>query len=139
MMVGVSLYANLSRAETVINLSVILVPLIPLFYVILLLAWPEFVWTNLFPVGEIDGSELLKGILASQFTFIGIELFLFFRKHVDSKQKIKGLPLFIYQIDLVVLFFQFGLVYAALFPISGNENDSRANYVYFEIAERYHS
>lgn len=96
-MVGVSLYANLSRSETVINLTVILVPLIPIFYFVLLLAWPEFVWTNLFPVAKIDGSDLLKGILASQFTFIGIELFLFFRKHVDSTQKIKGLPLFIYQ------------------------------------------
>jgi len=37
-MVGVSLYANLSRSETVINLTVILVPLIPIFYFVLLLA-----------------------------------------------------------------------------------------------------
>ena len=36
-MVGVSLYANLSRSETVINLSVILIPLIPIFFFVLLL------------------------------------------------------------------------------------------------------
>ena len=116
-MVGVSLYANLSRPETVINLSVILVPLIPIFYVILLLAWPEFVWTNLFPIGEVDSSKLLKGILASQFTFIGIELFLFFRKHVDIKQKIKGVPLLIYQMFWLVFFFSsvlFTLLYFSL-------------------------
>jgi len=77
-MVGISLYANLSRSETVINLPVILLPLIPIFYIVLLFAWPDFIWTNLFPVAEISGSDLLKGIISSQFTFIGIELFLFF-------------------------------------------------------------
>lgn len=116
-MVGVSLYANLSRSETVINLTVILVPLIPIFYFVLLLAWPEFVWTNLFPVAKIDGSDLLKGILASQFTFIGIELFLFFRKHVDSTQKIKGLPLFIYQMLWMFFFFSTVLITLLYFPL----------------------
>lgn len=116
-MVGVSLYANLSRAETVINLTVILVPLIPLFYFVLLLAWPEFIWTNLFPVAKIEGSDLLKGILVSQFTFIGIELFLFFRKHVDSTQKIKGFPLFIYQSLWMFFFFSSVLFSLLYFPL----------------------
>ncbi|MBO0586361.1 GerAB/ArcD/ProY family transporter [Sporosarcina sp. E16_8] len=113
-MVGISLYANLSRAETVINLSVILLPLIPIFYIILFLAWPDFVWTNLFPIAKIDGSDLLKGIIASQFTFIGIELFLFFRKHVDSKQKVSGIPLFIYQM-LWMFFFLSSVLFSLLF------------------------
>ena len=34
-MVGISLYANLSRPETIMNLSVILIPLVPLFFVAL--------------------------------------------------------------------------------------------------------
>lgn len=116
-MVGVSLYANLSRAETVINLSVILVPLILLFYVILLLAWPNYVWTNLFPIGTLDRSELMKGLLTSQFTFIGIELFLFFRKYVDQQQKIKGLPLFIYQSIWMFFFFSSVLFTLAYYPL----------------------
>ncbi len=116
-MVGVSLYANLSRAETVINLGVILVPLIPIFYFSMFLAWPEFVWTNLFPLGELDNSDLLKGMLTSQFTFIGIELYLVFRGHVDSKEKIKGLPLFIYQ-SLWMLFFFSSVIFVLLyFPL----------------------
>lgn len=117
-MVGVSLYANLSRAETVINLSVILVPLIPLFYIILLLAWPDYEWTNLFPIGTLERSELVKGLLISQFTFIGIELFLFFRKYVDQQQKIKGLPLFIYQSIWMIFFFSSVLFTLAYFPLA---------------------
>ncbi|WP_318614476.1 GerAB/ArcD/ProY family transporter [Sporosarcina sp. YIM B06819] len=116
-MVGISLYANLSRAETVINLSVILVPLIPLFYILLLFAWPNYVWTNLFPIGTLDRSELIKGLLTSQFTFIGIELFLFFRKHVDQQHKVKGRPLFIYQSIWMVFFFSSVLFTLAYFPL----------------------
>lgn len=116
-MVGISLYANLSRPETIINLSVILIPLIPLFFGFLFLGLPEFVWTNLFPIGEINSSNLLKGVIASQFTFIGIELFLFFRNHVHSEEKIKGVPLLIYQLIWMFFFFSsivFTLVYFTL-------------------------
>ncbi|MFJ7936852.1 GerAB/ArcD/ProY family transporter [Sporosarcina sp. NPDC096371] len=117
-MVGVSLYANLSRSETVINLSVILVPLIPLFFIVLLFAWPGYVWTNLFPVGTIERSDLLKGMFTSQFTFVGIELFLFFRKYVDAKQNIKGLPLFIYQLVWALFFFSSILFTLLYFPLA---------------------
>ena len=113
-MVGISLYANLSRPETVMNLSVLLIPLIPLFFGSLFLAWPDFVWTNLFPVGQISGSDLLKGIIASQFTFIGIELYLFFRSHVHSGEKIKGFPLFIYQ-TIWMLFYLTSVVFVLLY------------------------
>lgn len=116
-MVGISLYANLSRSETVMNLGVILIPLMPLFFISILLAWPEFVWTNLFPIGQVGGSDLLKGMLASQFTFIGIELYLFFRKHVDSRQKIKGLPLFLYQSLWLLFFFSTVLVVLLYFTL----------------------
>lgn len=117
-MVGISLYANLSRSETVINLSVILLPLIPLFYFVLLLAWPDYVWTNFFPIGTVSGPDLLKGILTSQFTFIGIELFLFLRMYVDPRQKIKGLPLFIYQSVWMLFFLSSILFTLAYFPLA---------------------
>lgn len=117
-MLGVSLYANLSRSETVINLGVILIPLIPPFFFVLLLAWPEYVWTNLFPVGTIDSSDLLQGMFISQYTFIGIELFLFFRIHVSKKQEIKGLPLFVYQSIWMIFFFSTILFTLAYFPLT---------------------
>ena len=113
-LVSVSLYANLSRAETVINLSVILIPLILLFIVFLQFAWKDLVWTNLFPIGESTGAEWAKGLLKAQTAFIGIEFYLFFRKHVDVKQKIKGLPLFVYQL-VWLIFFLFSVVLMQLY------------------------
>lgn len=113
-LVSVSLYANLSRAETVINLSVILIPLILLFLVFLQFAWKDLVWTNLFPIGESTGAEWVKGFLKAQTAFIGIEMYLFFRKYIDSKQKIKGRPLFIYQL-VWLIFFWFSVVLAQLY------------------------
>lgn len=104
-LVTVSLYANLSRAETVINLSVMLIPLIFVFVIFLQFAWKDLVWTNLFPFGESTGAEWAKGFLKAQIAFIGSELYVFFRKHVDSKQKIKGRPLFFYQILWFTFFF----------------------------------
>ncbi|MCG7334505.1 spore germination protein [Sporosarcina sp. ACRSM] len=103
-LVSVSLYANLSRAETVINLSVILIPLILLFMIFLQFAWKEFVWTNIFPIGEATGKQWGIGLLKAQIAFIGMELYLFFRKYIDMTQKIKGFPLFVYQ-SVWLLFF----------------------------------
>ena len=79
-LVGVSLYANLSRAETVINLSVILIPLILLFIVFLQFAWKDLVWSNLFPIGESTGAEWAKGLIKAQTAFIGIGILFVFQK-----------------------------------------------------------
>ncbi|WP_252503325.1 GerAB/ArcD/ProY family transporter [Sporosarcina sp. Marseille-Q4943] len=113
-LVSVSLYANLSRAETVINLSVILIPLILLFLIFLQFAWKDLVWTNLFPIGESTGEEWVQGFLKAQLAFVGSELFLVFRKHVDSKQKIKGGPLFFYQLTWFT-FFLFSVIIVLLY------------------------
>lgn len=113
-MVSISLYANLSRPETIMNLSVILIPLIPLFIGFLFLALPDFVWTNLFPVGDMSSSTFLKGLITSQFTFIGIELYLFFRSHVHSEEKINGLPLFVYQVVWMLFYFS-SIVFVLLY------------------------
>ena len=114
LLVSVSLYANLSKAETAINLAVILVPLIFLVFVFLQFAWADLIWTNLFPVGESTSSEWAKGLLRAQSAFIGIELYLFLRKHVDSKHKIKGFPLFVYQL-LWLSFFLSSVLLTLLF------------------------
>ncbi|WP_342504962.1 GerAB/ArcD/ProY family transporter [Sporosarcina sp. FSL K6-2383] len=120
-LVSVSLYANLSRAETVINLSVMLIPLIILFLIFLQFAWKDLVWTNLFPVGESKGGEWAKGLLKAQIAFIGIELYLFFRKHVDIKQKIKGFPLFVYQLVWLIFFFFSIILMLLYFTLPGLE------------------
>lgn len=120
-LVSVSLYANLSRAETVVNLSVMLIPLILLFLVFLQFAWKDLVWTNLFPIGESTGMEWVKGFLKAQIAFIGIELFLFFRKHVDPKEKVKGLPLFVYQLVWFSFFFFSVVIMLLYFTLTGLE------------------
>ncbi|QUW22383.1 GerAB/ArcD/ProY family transporter [Sporosarcina sp. Marseille-Q4063] len=104
-MVLVSLYANLSKPETSVNISVVLIPMIPVFMFFLLMAWPEFEWTYLVPLGEATTPELFKGMLQTQFTFIGIELFLIFRPFVDKNLKVKGWPLFVYQLIWFSFFF----------------------------------
>ncbi|KXH81778.1 GerAB/ArcD/ProY family transporter [Sporosarcina sp. HYO08] len=104
-LVTVSLYANLSRAETAINLPVLLIPLILAFLGFLQFAWGDVIWTNIFPIGQITGTEWWKGLLKGQTAFIGIELYLVFRSRVDIKQNIKGLPLFVYQMTWFLFFF----------------------------------
>ena len=113
-LVSISLYANLSKPETVINLSVILIPLIFIFFVFLLFTWNNLVWTNIFPLGEASKEDWIKGLIKAQTSFLGIELFLFFRRHVDIKEKIKGFPLFVYQMTWFSFFF-FSVILTILF------------------------
>ena len=120
-LVSVSLYANLSRAETVINMPVMLIPLILLFLVFLQFAWKDLVWTNLFPIGESTGAQWARGFIKAQIAFIGIELFLFFRKHVDITEKIKGLPLFFYQLVWFAFFFFSVVIMLLYFTLPGLE------------------
>lgn len=89
-LVGVSLYANVSRAATAINLPVLLIPMILLFILALLFAIPDLVWTRLFPITFSDKSAWFKGLFISQSTFIGIEVYLFLRKYVKKKTLSKG-------------------------------------------------
>lgn len=117
--VGISLYANLSKPETVINLSVILIPLIIIFLGFLSLAWKDLIWTNIFPLGEAGGKKWFSGLLTAQLAFVGIELYLFFRRHVDIKEKIKGFPLVVFHMTLI-LFFLFTIILTILyFTLSG--------------------
>lgn len=113
-LVGISLYANLSKPETVVNLSAILIPLIFIFFVFLLFTWDNLVWTNIFPLGEATGKDWFEGLLKAQIAFLGIEIYLFFRRHVDIKEKIKGFPLFVYQMTWFSFFF-FSIILTILF------------------------
>ncbi|MFS0576371.1 GerAB/ArcD/ProY family transporter [Sporosarcina sp. 179-K 3D1 HS] len=113
-MVGVSLYANLSRAATAINLPVLLVPLIPLLILALLFAIPDLEWTRLFPITFSDEKDWFKGLFAAQTTFIGVEIYLFLRKYVKKDSAIKGIPLFIYQ-NIWLFIFLTGLLFVQMF------------------------
>ncbi|MDN4607637.1 GerAB/ArcD/ProY family transporter [Sporosarcina highlanderae] len=118
-MVGVSLYANTRKPETLINLPVIILPMIPFFVLFLFMALPELVWTYLFPIDVTDYKSMLKGLFFVQATFIGVEMFLFLRKYVKADEKVNGKPLFIYQ-SIWFLFFFTGLIFVLLFfPLNG--------------------
>lgn len=114
--VGVSLYANTRRVEAVINLPSIVLPLLPFFIIFLFMAIPELVWTWMFPVDLKDFKPLLKGLFMTQATFIGIEFYLFFRKYVN--QKVKGMPLFIYQSTWFFFFFTTIVFILLFFPVN---------------------
>ena len=92
---------------------------------------------ELFPIGEVDSSKLLKGILASQFAFYWHRTVFVFQeacRHQTKNQR--GTTSHLPNV-LVSLFFQFGLVHPPLFLIRGNKNDTRANHVYFKITNRF--
>ena len=72
-------------------------------------------------MGESTGAEWAKGLLKAQIAFIGIELYLFFRKHVDIKQKIKGFPLFVYQLVWLSFFLFSVLIMLLYFTLPGLE------------------
>ncbi|MGG0668069.1 GerAB/ArcD/ProY family transporter [Lederbergia citrisecunda] len=114
--VGVSLYANTRRIESVINLPAIILPLFPIFIVFLFMATPDLVWTWLFPIELANIKPLLKGLFMTQGTFIGIELYLFFRKYVI--QQVKGIPLFIYQSTWFFFFFTILVFILLFFPVN---------------------
>ncbi|WP_339250200.1 GerAB/ArcD/ProY family transporter [Sporosarcina sp. FSL W8-0480] len=117
LIVGVSLYANTrTRIETVINLPSIILPLFPIFIVFLFMAMPDLVWTRLFPVEFTEIKPLLRGLFTAQATFIGIEFYLFLRKYVI--QKVKGIPLFIFQFSWFFFFFTILVFILLFFPVN---------------------
>ncbi|MFS0687743.1 GerAB/ArcD/ProY family transporter [Sporosarcina sp. 179-K 8C2 HS] len=117
--VGVSLYANTRRPETVINLPVVIIPMIPFFLLFVFMAIPELVWTWLFPINLTDYKSLLKGLFISQITFIGVEIYLFLRKYVKEDEPVKGKPLFIYQCIWFLFFFTILVFVLLFFPVKG--------------------
>lgn len=114
--VGVSLYANTRRPETVINLPFVILPMIPFFVFFLFLALPDLVWTWLFPLDIMDKSTL-KGLFIAQVAFIGIEIFLFLRKYVKEDELVKGKPLLMYQCSWFLFFFTTLVFVLLFFPV----------------------
>jgi hypothetical protein len=54
LIVLISYYAIIGGPHIVLSLGVLLIPLIPLVIFFLLFTSPDFVWTNLFPMGNIN-------------------------------------------------------------------------------------
>ncbi|MBU0904230.1 MAG: spore germination protein [Firmicutes bacterium] len=86
--VATSLYANMSRPESVVNLGVLLVPLFPLIFFFLFLATPDLIWTNLFPMGNISGKEWVNGLKEANLAFVGTEMYLIYRGYLLNTEKI---------------------------------------------------
>lgn len=77
MIVGLSLYANLVRPETVINIGVMLIPIIFLFVIFLMLAVPDLTWSNLFPVEWHNTKLIMAGLIHSTYAFLELKCTLF--------------------------------------------------------------
>lgn len=112
--VALSFYANMSRPESVINLGVLLIPLLPLIIIFLSLAAPELVWTNLFPMGNITIDEWFGGTKQSLHAFIGAEIYLFYRGFVMKSDNIKYRYISIYQFVLSA-FYLITIIFCLLF------------------------
>ena len=86
--VATSLYANMSKPESVVNLGVLLFPLFPLIFLFLFLATPDLIWTNLFPMGNISMKEWVNGLREANLAFVGTEMYLIYRGYLLNSEKI---------------------------------------------------
>ncbi len=111
--VGLSLYANISRPETVINISVMLLPIIFLFVIFLMLAIPDLTWSNLFPI-EWNNKQIIAGMLHSSYAYFGIELYLIYRPFLQKDLQVKGKSLFIYQMVIFSFYFM-SIIFTQMF------------------------
>lgn len=105
MIVGLSLYANLVRPETIINIGVMLIPIIFLFVIFLMLAIPDLTWSNLFPVEWNNTRQIMAGMIHSMYAFFGIEMYLLYRPFLKQDLQVKGKPLLIYQLVIFIFYF----------------------------------
>ncbi|QDQ03007.1 GerAB/ArcD/ProY family transporter [Lysinibacillus fusiformis] len=112
--VALSLYANLSRPETVINIGVTLLPIIFLFIVFLMLAVPDLNWANLFPLEFNNMRQIIEGINYSIFAFLGVEMFLIYRPFLQRELSLKGKPLFFYQ-QVIFVFYMISILFTQMF------------------------
>jgi len=114
LMVFVSFYANSSRPETVLNLSVILIPLIAAFISFLLLAYKDLVWSYMLPVGTSSLKQWGMGLLYSQIIFYGAEIYLFLRRYIHKPERSLMKPLFWYWL-VYTLFMTFTILLTLMF------------------------
>ncbi|WP_440050453.1 GerAB/ArcD/ProY family transporter [Lysinibacillus sphaericus] len=112
--VALSLYANLSRPETVINIGVMLLPIIFLFIVFLMLAVPDLTWSNLFPIEFKNPRQLIEGLIYSTYAFLGVEMFLIYRPFLQKEITLKGKPLLIYQ-QVIFVFYMISVLFTQMF------------------------
>ncbi|MBG9691244.1 GerAB/ArcD/ProY family transporter [Lysinibacillus sp. fkY74-1] len=103
--VVLSLYANLSRPETVINIGVMLIPIIFLFITFLMLAIPDLTWSNLFPIEWKHTKQIGAGLIHSIYAYFGIEMYLIYRPFLQKDLQVKGKPLLMYQLVIFVFYF----------------------------------
>lgn len=103
--VVLSLYANLSRPETVINIGVMLIPIIFLFVTFLMLAIPDLTWSNLFPIEWNHTKQIGAGLIHSIYAYFGIEMYLIYRPFLQKDLQVKGKPLLMYQLVIFVFYF----------------------------------
>lgn len=114
LIVALSLYANLVRPETVINIGVMLIPIIFLFVLFLMLAIPDLTWSNLFPIEWNHMRQIMGGLIHSTYAFLGIEMYLLYRPFLKQDTQVKGRPLFIYQL-VIFVFYLISVLFTQMF------------------------
>jgi len=115
--VFVSFYANCCKPDTIINLPVIIIPAILIFFFSLFFVFPDLEWTWLFPLDLKDVELVLNGFLISQVTVVGAASFLFLRKRVVTDVKMIGWPIAIYASFWFLFFFTSLVVVQLFFPL----------------------
>lgn len=88
-------YGVVSRAETTINIPIIIIPLIVLFLVTLLRVTPELRVDQFFPLFDSTKREWLRGFIYAWYAFMGAELFLIYRRYAIKKITFKSIAVFV--------------------------------------------
>ena len=117
LMVSVSFYANISRPETVLNLSVVLIPLIFIFIMFLSLSYKDLIWTNLLPIGTSTTKQWVEGLIYTQLVFTGTEIYLIYRKYVDVPDKKMKTSLFYYYLTFALFMLVFIMLVLLFFNL----------------------
>lgn len=114
LIVALSLYGNISRPETVINIGVMFIPLIFIFIIFLMLAVPDLTWTNLLPLEFNNYKEIIQGLIHSVFAFMGAEMYLIYRPFLQKELTLKSKQILMYQL-IIFVFYLISVMFSQMF------------------------
>lgn len=114
-------YASVSRPETAVNLGVVLIPMLIMFFFFIFRAIPNLEITNLLPLFYEPSKTWYLGIIFSAYAFGGAETYLILRRYLLKKEKITYTLLTLYFAFLTLFYFisiAFTLMFFSLKEIS---------------------
>ncbi|MEK4229589.1 GerAB/ArcD/ProY family transporter [Solibacillus sp. FSL H8-0538] len=114
LLLSVCYYASVSRAETAVNIGVVMIPMLVIFFLFLFLSIPDLEVTNLFPLMQEPVDRWIKGILFSTNAFSGVEVYLILRKYVMQSETINRRILLIYA-SFLTAFYMVSLLFTIMY------------------------